>query len=260
MSLSVTTASMALPRRRELFAGARDTLPLLLGAAPFGLIFGALAAPSGVPAGGALAMSALVFAGSSQFIALSLLASGAGVGLIVLTTLIVNLRHALYAATLLPHVAELPLRWRVPLAFWLTDETFAVVQQRYAAPLRPGEDPRQRHWYYLGSCLSMYGNWLAWTAAGLWLGHGVPQLQHWGLEFAMAATFTGIVAPRLRARPMLGAALAAGGVALLGRAWPYKLGLIAAALAGVVVGVWLEERAAARQAQPGDGGAGGSSS
>ncbi len=70
----------------------------------------------------------------------------------------------------------------------------------------------------------------------------------------MAAAFTGIVAPLLRARPMLGAALAAGGVALLGRALPYKLGLIAAALAGVVVGVWLEERAAARQAQADAGG------
>ena len=238
------STAILLPRRRELFAGARDTVPLLLGAAPFGLIFGALAAPSGVGAGGALAMSALVFAGSAQFIALSLLASGTGVGLIVLTTLIVNLRHALYAATLLPHVADLPLRWRLPLAFWLTDETFAVVQQRYAAPLLAGEQPGQRHWYYLGSCLAMYLNWLVWTAAGTWLGRSVPQLQHWGLEFAMAATFTGIVAPMLRQRPMLGAALAASAVALLGRALPYKLGLLAAALSGVAVGVWLEERAA----------------
>ena len=240
----------------EWLHGVRDTVPMLVGAAPFGLIFGTLAAGSGLSGAGAMAMSAFVFAGSAQFIALTLLASGAGLLVIVFTTFVVNLRHLLYAATLLPHVARLPRRWRLPLAFWLTDETFAVVQQRYASPLAAGEDPHQRHWYYLGSCLSMYGNWLAWTAAGLWLGHGVPQLQHWGLEFAMAATFTGIVAPRLRERPMLGAALAAGGVALLGRALPYKLGLIAAALAGVVVGVWLEERAAARQASQAQPGAG----
>lgn len=229
-------------RRFELRSGARDTFPLLLGAAPFGLIFGALAGPSGVPAPAALAMSAFVFAGSSQFIALSLLGAGAGVGLVVFTTLIVNLRHALYAATLLPHVEDLPLRWRVPLAFWLTDETFAVVQARYAAQ----DATPHRHWYYLGSCLAMYTNWLAWTAVGLWMGHASPDLQHWGLEFAMAATFTGIVAPMLRSRPMLGAAVAASATALLARDLPYKLGLLLAAVAGIAAGVWLEERAAAR--------------
>ncbi|MBW4049165.1 MAG: AzlC family ABC transporter permease [Proteobacteria bacterium] len=230
-------------RHRELFLGARDTFPLLLGAAPFGLIFGALSGPSGLPAAAALAMSALVFAGSSQFIALTLLGGGAGIAVIVFTTFIVNLRHALYAATLLPHVSELPLRWRVPLAFWLTDETFAVVQHRYA---QTGDTPLA-HWYYLGSCLAMYGNWLAWTAAGLWLGHTQPWLTHAGLEFAMVATFTGIVAPMLRQRPALGAALAAATVAVLARDLPYKIGLMLAALAGVIVGVWLEERGAAPQ-------------
>ena len=229
--------SNPISRRRELLAGARDTLPLLLGAAPFGLIFGALAAPSGVPAVAALAMSALVFAGSSQFIALSLVAGGAGFAVIVLTTLIVNLRHALYAANLLPHVAGLPLRWRVVLAFWLTDETFAVVQQRYAV------DPGGRaHWYFLGSCLAMYLNWLLWTGIGVGIGSTHAGLSGLGLEFAMAATFTGIVAPLLRERPMLAAALAAASVALLGHALPYKLGLLLAALSGVLVGVWVDER------------------
>lgn len=223
--------------RRELLAGARDTIPLLLGAAPFGLIFGALAAPSGLAAPGAVAMSAFVFAGASQFIALTLLASGTGAALIVFTTLIVNLRHALYAATLLPHVARLPLRWRAALAFALTDETFAVVQQRYAG----GDTSGRAHWYFLGSCVAMYGNWQLWTVAGVWLGHGEPQLQRLGLEFAMAATFSGMVAPLLRRLPMAGAALVAGAVALLAHGLPYKLGLLLAALAGVAAGVLFEE-------------------
>src|SRR5262245_13673852 len=95
-------------RQAELWHGARDSLPILVGAAPFGLIFGTLAAPSGLSAGGALAMSLLVFAGSSQFIALTLLANGTGLAVLLLTTFIVNLRHALYSATLLPYVAHLP--------------------------------------------------------------------------------------------------------------------------------------------------------
>ena len=226
------------PRRRtEVLAGARDSLPMLLGAAPFGLIFGTLAGPSGLSPAGAMAMSLFVFAGSSQFIALTLLASGTGLMVILLTTFVVNLRHALYSATLLPHVAGLRQRWRIPLAFWLTDETFAVVQLRYGAPdLSP-----HKHWYYLGSCLSMYGNWLFWTLAGVMLGRSVPRLEHMGLEFAMAATFTGIVVPMLRNRPMLGAALGAAAVALAAHGLPYKLGLMLAALAGVTIGVVLEE-------------------
>lgn len=226
------------PRRRiEILAGARDSLPMLLGAAPFGLIFGTLAGPSGLSPAGTLAMSLCVFAGSSQFIAITLLGGGAGLAVILLTTFVVNLRHALYSATLLPHVAGLKQRWRIPLAFWLTDETFAVVQHRYGAPdLSP-----HKHWYYLGSCLSMYTNWFLWTLAGLMLGRSVPRLEHLGLEFAMAATFTGIVIPMLRNRPMLGAALGAAAVALAAHGLPYKLGLMLAALAGVVIGVVLEE-------------------
>jgi 4-azaleucine resistance transporter AzlC len=211
---------------------------MLLGAAPFGIIFGTLAVPSGLSPFGALAMSLFVFAGSAQFIAINLLAGGAGLPVILLTTFVVNLRHALYSATLLPHVAGLRQRWRIPLAFWLTDETFAVVQQRYAAPdLSP-----HKHWYYLGSCLAMYGNWFLCTLIGVGLGRSIPRLEHMGLEFAMAATFTGIVVPLLKGLPMVGAALAAAAVALTARGLPYKLGLVLAALAGVVIGVVLEEQ------------------
>jgi 4-azaleucine resistance transporter AzlC len=226
----------------EALAGARDSLPMLLGAAPFGLIFGTLAAPSGLSAAGALAMSLCVFAGSSQFIALTLLAGGSGLAVILITTFVVNLRHALYSATLLPHVAGLRQRWRIPLAFWLTDETFAVVQLRYGAP----DASPHKHWYYLGSCLAMYGNWFLWTLAGVMLGRSVPRLEHMGLEFAMAATFTGIVVPMLKSRPMLAAALGAAAVALAGRGLPYKLGLMLAALAGVVIGTALDALDASR--------------
>ena len=223
-------------RRTDAWTGARDSLPMLLGAAPFGVIFGTLAVPSGLSPGAALAMSLFVFAGSSQFIALTLVASGTGLAVILLTTLVVNLRHALYSATLLPHVAGLRQRWRIPLAFWLTDETFAVVQLRYGAP----DTSPHKHWYYLGSCIAMYANWFLWTLTGVMLGRTLPGLEHLGLEFAMAATFTGIVVPMLRSRPMLGASLAAAAVALAARGLPYKLGLMLAALAGVAAGVALE--------------------
>ncbi len=235
--------------RGELLRGMIDTVPLLLGAAPFGLIFGAMAAPDGVSAPAALAMSALVFAGSAQFIALTLLAAKAAVPVIVVTTLVVNLRHLLYAASLLPLVERLPLRWRALLGFWLTDETFAVVNRRRLLQAAP--DGAGMHWYFLGSGLAMYANWMAWTALGLWAGHGWPWLGRWGLEFAMVATFTAMVAPSLRSRPALAAALAAAALALLGRDLPYKLGLMLAALGGVAAGVLAEEAGAAADGRAG---------
>ncbi|WP_028536695.1 AzlC family ABC transporter permease [Paludibacterium yongneupense] len=221
---------------RQCMAGARDSTPMLVGAAPFGLIFGTLSSGAGLTAGATLAMSAFVFAGSAQFIALSLMSGGAGLPVIWLTTLVVNLRHALYSATLLPYARSWPLVWRWPLAFWLTDETFAVVEHRFRAH---GGDP----WYQLGSSLAMYGNWLLWTALGLLVGHSLPGVAQWGLDFAMVGTFSALVALQLNKRPYLYAALSAAAVALLCRGLPYKLDLLLAAFSGVTAGMLTEKRA-----------------
>lgn len=222
------------PRFNLALRGARDTLPMLVGAAPFGVIFGTLAASSGLSIWATLAMSALVFAGASQFIALSLIASGAGLLVILLTTFVVNLRHMLYAASLLPLARGLSQRWLVPMAFWLTDESYAVVQHH----LQSGgdRDPDWR-WYFLGSAIAMYSTWVLATVAGMLLGHALPGMAEWGLDFAMVATFVGIVVPLLRSSPMLAAALAAVVVSITLHGLPYKLGLMLAALAGVTAGL-----------------------
>ena len=221
---------------KPFLAGARDTIPMLVGASPFGLIFGTLAIGSGLPIWLTLGLSALVFAGSSQFVAVSLIGSGAALPVIWLTTFVVNLRHALYSATLLPYARALPARWRWALAFWLTDETFAVVENQ----LRHHSSPQDGAHYWLGSSLAMYFNWQLWTIAGVVLGQSIPGLATLGLDFAMVATFAAIVALQLRERPVLFAAVVAGTVALLARALPYKLGLMLAAVSGVGAGMLAE--------------------
>jgi 4-azaleucine resistance transporter AzlC len=224
-------------RSSSLAAGARDTLPMLIGAAPFGMIFGALISTGPLTPWHGQLMSLGVYAGSSQFIAAGLAAAHAGLLVIWLTTFIVNLRHMLYAASLLPHVAHLPARWRWTLGFLLTDETFAVMNGYYrrhpAAPLG--------HWYFFGSGLAMYLNWQLWTLVGLLFGAVFPQLQSFGLDYAMVATFIAIVVPQLGRLPHFGAALAAGACALLLRELPYKLGLMSAVLLGVAVGMLLAQ-------------------
>ncbi|WP_181295259.1 AzlC family ABC transporter permease [Pseudomonas sp. Q2-TVG4-2] len=229
-------------RLQEFLHGCRDILPLIVGAIPFGIIFGTLSIGAGLSTWQTIGMSALVFAGSAQFIAITLITGGVGAAVVLLTTFVVNLRHALYSAALQPFVRHLSSRWRVPLAFWLTDEAFAVIQHRYASD----DASPYKHWFFFGAALTMYLSWQLATLAGIAFGQAVPNIASWGLDFAMIATFIGIAVPMMRTRPQVASALVAAVVALLTWELPYKLGLIAAALAGIIVGVWLEQRAERR--------------
>jgi 4-azaleucine resistance transporter AzlC len=219
----------------EFVEGARDTIPMMVGAAPFGVIFGTLVTAGPLRPWHGQLMSLAVFAGSSQFIALGLIASHAGFVVIWATTLVVNLRHVLYSATLAPYVARLPARWRLALGGLLTDEVFAVAyaHYRHAPPGHIGPH------YFLGSGVSMYVNWQIWTLAGLLFGAAFPKLQSLGLDFAMVATFIAIVVPQLVSLRYIASAATAGVVAVACAGLPYKLGLLAAVAAGVVVGVVL---------------------
>lgn len=223
----------AATRGREFRAGIRATFPLVVGAVPFGIIFGAVAVNSGLSAPAAQAMSLFVFAGSAQFIGAGLVAGGAGLAIIILTTFVVNLRHALYSVSLAPHMKHLPQRWLLPLGFWLTDESFVVVIDRYT---RRDKSPF-KHWFFLGSAVFMYVNWQVCTFIGIRAGQAIPNPQSWGLDFALPVTFIGMLMPSLRSRPMLLSALAAGATAILLHGLPNQLGLIAAALTGVGAGV-----------------------
>ena len=223
-------------RRAEFFTGARDTLPLVIGAIPFGIIFGTLAGSAGLSAAATMGMSLFVFAGSAQFIAMGLVAAGTVWPMIVLATFVVNFRHLLYTATLLPYLKRLPSRWQLPLAFGLTDETFVVAVQRW----NRSDDSPDKHWYQLGSMVFMYANWNLCTVVGLIAGRMLQDIGGWGLDFAMVAAFIGMVIPYLKDRPNVCAALAAGASALLFNGLPHKLGLIVASVAGITAGVVAE--------------------
>jgi 4-azaleucine resistance transporter AzlC len=227
-------------RQSEFWMGARDTLPLVIGAVPFGIIFGTLSSQAGLSPAGTMGMSLFVFAGSSQFIAMGLVGAGTAWPMIVLTTFVVNFRHLLYTATLLPHLKRLPRVWQVVLAFGLTDETFAVAVGRWRDP----EDHPHKHWYQLGSMLFMYTNWNVCTMIGLLAGRVLSDVGGWGLDFAMVAAFIGMVLPYLKDKPNCAAVLVAGASALLFYGLPHKLGLIVATILGIVAGVVTETRMA----------------
>lgn len=227
---------MTTTRRSEFIAGAKDTLPMVLGALPFGIIFGALAVDAGLSTAGAMGLSLFVFAGSAQFIGVGLLEQGAPLGIIVLTTFVVNLRHVLYSASLAPYMKYLPQRWLLPLAFWLTDETYAVVVRRYPH----ADNSPYKHWYHLGSSVFMYINWNFCTAVGIFTGQRLQGLENLRLDFALVVTFIGIVVPLLVTPPMLLCALVAGATGVLANDMPNKMGLMLAAVLGIAAGVLAE--------------------
>lgn len=216
------------------FAGLKSVAPMLIGAAPFGIIYGVVAIGAGVPIVLAQAISLLVFAGSAQFIAAQLIGAGASGLVIVITTFIVNLRHALYSASLAPYLKELPRGWKWLLSYLLTDEAYAAVIAHY----RDNAGVPNKHWYFLGAGLGLWGCWQASTAVGIFLGTEMPP--EWSLDFTLALTFIALVVPGLKTRADLAAALVGGVVAVAAYGLPYKLGLILAAFCGISAGlmVW----------------------
>ncbi len=127
--------------RSEFFAGVRAELPLQVGVVPFGFIYGALAVQLGVPASIAQAMSSVIFGGSSQFIAAPLIVAQTPALILIATVFFVNLRHALYSASLAPYLEKLSARWKMLLAYLLTDEAYAVAIARFQPhPLTPSPE------------------------------------------------------------------------------------------------------------------------
>lgn len=219
-------------RAGEFWAGARAEIPLIVGAAPFGLIYGVTAIGAHLGAGLAVAMSSLVFAGSAQFIVAQLIGLGAPAVVIVITGAIVNLRHALYSASLAPYLDDLRPAWkRWLLAYLLTDEAYAVTVTRY----RTGDRGPYRHWFFLGAGLALWSAWQVSTAIGVFLGASIPA--NWNLDFALPLTFIALVAPALRDRANITVALVAGTLTLLVGGLPLKVGLIVAIVVAVAAGM-----------------------
>lgn len=221
--------------QKSFWAGARAEIPLLIGVAPFGIIYGVLALNAGLTRAAAQGMSSIVFAGSAQFITTQLVQDAVPGLIIVLTIAVVNLRHMLYSASVAPYVRALPMRWKVLLSYLLTDEAYAVTILHYE-----NDDPPDGRWFFLGAGLALWTTWQASTATGILVGTTLPE--SWPLDFALPLTFIAIVLPALKDRPAVAAALSAGAVALLAYSLPYKLGLMLAGVIGILAGTLLEGR------------------
>jgi len=224
--------------RPEFLAGLRESLALQLAIWPFGLVTGVAMAAGGIPPLEAIAISVFVFAGAAMLVAAQLLAADAPVAVVVLTTLVVNLRLVMYSASLRPYVIGLPLRWRLLISYLLVDNVYALCVARYAE--RPGSGGRLA--YYLGVAGLVWLGWQLAVAAGTFAGARLPA--DWKLDFAAPLAFIALSVPLLRDRAMLAAAGCAAVTVVLARGLPLRLGLVLAAVAGIAAGLVLERRRA----------------
>ena len=178
-----------------------------------GTTFGVVARQSGLQPLEIIAMSLLVFAGASQFVMVQLFSQATPAPIVVASVLFLNLRHLLMATSLRPHLARLPLAPRLLAAYFLTDESFAMATGHFR---RGGRSLA----YYFTFAMALFVIWNLATVVGIVVGGAIGDPRRFGVDFAITATFIGIVVLAIRHRADVAiavvAALVAGALALAG--------------------------------------------
>lgn len=230
--------STANSHRSAFWRGARDATPFILVVVPFGMLFGVVGTEAGLNLWQVMGFSFLVIAGASQFTAVQLMNENALAIVAVASALAVNLRMAMYSASLAPHLGAAPLWQRALVAYMMVDQTYALGVQKYED--QPDTPVREKIAYYFGTCAPIVPLWYVATLVGILAGSAIPS--DWGLDFIVPITFLALVAPGLRTNAHVGAALAAVVLALLSAGLPYNLGLVVGGLGGMAVGAEIEQR------------------
>lgn len=219
--------------------GIRDGLPFLIIVIPFAMLFGVVATEAGLNVFETLSFSVVVIAGAAQFTALSLMTDNAPTLVVLASALAVNMRHAMYSASITPHLGALPAWKRALTAYFLVDQTYASSVLDYDR--HPDQTLAQKWAYFLGTVVPICLPWYIGTLAGALMGEAIPA--EMGLDFALPITFIAMIGPALRTRAHRIAALVACTMSL-GFVWlPYNLGLIVAGMAGMMAGAEVERRA-----------------
>lgn len=208
MRTEATVRTEAANLAAELAAGVSHAVPIMLGYVVLAMAFGIMAGEAGLTILETIAMSVIVFAGASQFIAAGMFAAAMSPATIILTTFLVNLRHILMSASLAPHLRGLRVHSYALLGWGITDETFALNSTVYR------ERPRH-HWFMYGTNFAAYAAWIAGTVIGVLFGSIVPGIEQLPLGFALPAMFICLLVMQLSDRLLLCAGVLAGGLSLL---------------------------------------------
>ncbi|MDH4134722.1 MAG: AzlC family ABC transporter permease [Gammaproteobacteria bacterium] len=225
-------------RHPEFRRGMRDMSAVAPGLAAWGLMTGVAMIKSGMSLLESLAMTLLVYAGSSQLAAIPLIAAGAPVLVIWATGFCVNLRFIVFSAHLRPYLMYLPRRWRLLTGYLTADLSYVMFTKRFHQPAQDAETRLAQWAYLLGGCATSWGSWQTASLLGIALAHSVPA--HWGLGFAGILALLGVVCSLATTRLRLVSAGVAGAAAVAAFALPYKLNILVAIAAAVALALLLE--------------------
>lgn len=210
-------------------------LPIVMGYVPIGIAYGVLAQQAGLSTFNTVAMSIIVYAGSSQLIAAGLFGAGAPALSIILTTFVVNLRHMLFSAALSPYLKLWPKGALAAFAYELTDESFALHSVQF-----PSGVPTKVEILALNATAQVswvLGGWLGAVVGGL-----ITDVRPWALDYTLPAMFIALLVMQIKARLEVVVALLTGGLAVLFTLWGVgQWSVILATVIGATSGVALEQ-------------------
>ena len=188
--MDVATESRHSERRWLDTQAIRDIAPILVGLVPFAMILGVTMSDAGIHAGVGILGSFVMYAGSAQLAALALMESGASLGTILLSVVIINARMLLYGASLEPGFRNQPgwFKWIGP--HFLVDQSYVVASDR--ADL---QEPARFRRYWLTIALAITTVWLTTIGATMALGPVLPK--DLPLSFAPVAVFVSLLLPKL---------------------------------------------------------------
>lgn len=218
----------------EFLRGMRYSVPVVLSAGPFGVLFGAVAVDNGLTVGEATLMSMTVFAGASQLVGMDLFGHHVPGWLIVLSIFAVNFRHVLYSAALNRYIGHFSVGQKLAAFFLMTDPQFAE-----AARESRSNPPVSFHWY-MGMGITVYVFWAALSFLGAYLGKFIGDPKAIALDVLLPVYFLGLVMGFRKQAGWLPIVISSAlgsmaGIYLFGSPWHVTSG----ALVGVLVGALL---------------------
>lgn len=218
----------------EFLTGVRRGIPVIISAAPFGLLFGAVAVQNGLTIPEALLMSVTIYAGASQLVGVELFSHHVAAWLIILSIFAVNFRHVLYSAAIAKHIGHFSTLQRMVAFFWLIDPQFAETE-------RKGDSGEKITFsWYAGLALVIYIPWMFVTVAGGFLGTLISDPKVYGLDVLLPIYFMGLVLgfrKRDNWLAVVGISSVASIVALktIGSPWHVSVGALTGVLAAALL-------------------------
>lgn len=223
-------------RKASFWTGVRHGAPFVFLLVPFGTLFGVVATEAGLNLLEVMSFSIVVVAGAAQFTAVAMMQDAVPTAIVLITSLAVNLRMAMYSAALTPHLGDAPQWQRVFMAYFMVDQAFALSSVTFEE--RTDWSVAEKTAYYFGVIVPVAPCWYLATLAGALIGEAMPEAL--ALDFALPIVFLALVAPALRTMAHVAAAATSIALALVFAWLPFSLGLLVAAVAAMVVGARVE--------------------